>query len=324
MSCSYSSGWYDIRIPFGGYMKRKVAVITTAFGYGLENREMFYKKAFSDHDIEAWYCTRDELIASPEGVDGIIVGVEKADETLFAACSDACVAMKFGVGMDNFDRASAEAHGITISNLPGINSDAVAEIALSLMLNVSRSISEMNLSCKKGEFTQICSHTIMGKTLGIVGLGSIGVKVAALARAFSMRCIGYDVIPRELDGIEQVGFETLLKEADIITIHVPLTEDNYHLFNKDVFAQMKKSAILINTARGGIVDEHDLAEALSSGRLSGAALDVYESKQSVGEVLKAPGSICTPHVAAYTHETLRHMETTIIAKMASLLEQEGC
>lgn len=300
---------------------RKVAIITTAFGNGLADRAKTYEKIFADHGLSPWYCTRDDLLNHPEGIEGVIVGVESADRVFMDTCKDMKVAMKFGVGLDNFDLAHAKEKGIEIANMPGINSDSVAEMAFSLMLCVSRRISTMDASCKRGEFEQICSNSIMGKTLGIAGVGTIGKKVARIAHAFNMRCIGYDVMPFAVDGIQAVGFDELLKEADIITIHIPLTPSSRHLFGASQFAVMKEGSIILNTARGGIVDEDALASAIEAGHIRGAGIDVFESEESVKRLCSLPSVVCTPHVAAYTHETLRHMEITAIEKMASILER---
>jgi len=300
----------------------KVAIITSAFGYGLDNREQTYAKVFSEYQLQPWYCSREDLMENPQNVRGVIVGVEKADEEFFTACKNLSIAMKFGVGLDNFDKESAKRLGIHIANLPGINSDAVAELTITLMLCVSRRICTLNEGCKKGGFEQICSHSIMGKTLGIVGLGSIGRKVANIAQSFNLRCIAYDVFPFDVEGVTQVDFPTLLKESDIISIHIPLTPESFHLFDADCFSRMKKGSIIINTSRGGIVDEPALAAAIRDGNISGAGLDVFESRDTVKSLTSLDSVVCTPHVAAYTHETLRHMENTAIKKMAVLLDEE--
>jgi len=298
---------------------KKVAVITTAFGYGLEDRALTYAATFTELGLDVWYCTREQLMAYPEKVKGVIVGVEKADKAFFDACVDLDVAMKFGVGLDNFDREYARQKCVVVANLPGINSDAVAELAIALMLSVSRQICTLNQECKQGTFTQLCSHSILGKTLGIVGVGSIGVKVAKIAQAFNMKCLGYDMFPFIAEGIQPIDLDSLLRESDIISIHIPLNEANYHMFNAQRFASMKSGSILINTSRGGIVDEQALAQAVVDGHLAGVGLDVFESKETVKPLLACESVVCTPHVAAYTHETLRHMELTIIGKMAGLL-----
>lgn len=302
---------------------KKIAIITTAFGFGLEDREKTYANLFAEFDFSPWYCTRDELMASPSGVEGVIVGVEAADRAFFEACADLRIAMKFGVGLDNFDREYARERVIEIANMPGINSDAVAEMVFALMLCVSRRINVLDASCKHGEFTQLCSHSILGKTLGIVGLGSIGKKVAHIAQAFSMQCIGYDVRPMSVDGIVSVSFDELLRESDVITIHIPLTKENYHLFGAPEFSKMKSDAIILNTSRGGLIDEAALARAIIEGQVRGAGIDVYESKKSVYPLSSLESVVCTPHVAAYTHETLRHMERTAIEKMAAFLRKSS-
>ena len=298
---------------------KKIAVITTAFGFGLESREKTYADLFAKSGLAPWYCSRDDLMASPLGIEGAIVGVEKADEAFLSACVDLKIAMKFGVGLDNFDREYARKVGIEIANMPGINSDAVAEMVFALMLCVSRRINALDSSCKRGEYTQMCSHSIMNKTLGIVGMGAIGKKVARIAQAFNMRCIGYDVQSVEADGITSVSFDELLQNSDVITIHIPLTNENRHLFSTPEFAKMKRDAIILNTSRGGIIDEAALAQAIIEGKVKGAGIDVYESKQSVFPLSSLESVVCTPHVAAYTHETLRHMERTAIEKLSAYL-----
>lgn len=298
---------------------KRIAIITTAFGFGLESRERTYADLFAKFDLTPWYCTRDELMASPAGVEGVIVGVEAADKAFFNACANMKIAMKFGVGLDNFDREYAREIGIEIANMPGINSDAVAEMVFALMLSVSRRINALDASSKRGEYTQMCSHSILGKTLGIVGVGAIGKKVARIAKAFDMRCIGYDIQPVKAEDIELVGFDELLRQSDVITIHIPLTNANHHLFGTTEFAKMKRDSIILNTSRGGIIDETALAKAIIEGRVRGAGIDVYESKKSVHPLSSLESVVCTPHVAAYTHETLRHMERTAIEKLAAFL-----
>jgi lactate dehydrogenase-like 2-hydroxyacid dehydrogenase len=296
---------------------KKIAIITTAFGFGLEDRGKTYAKLFAEHGFEPWYCTRDELLSSSVGVEGVIVGVEAADQTFFDACPSLRIAMKFGVGLDNFDKAYANARGVEIANMPGINSEAVGEMVFALMLSTSRRISTLDRSCKRGEFQQLCSNSILGKTLGIVGMGTIGKNVAQIARAFNMRCIGFDVQSLEVSGIERVDFDTLLAQSDIITIHIPLTAENRHLFGAREYSKMKSGAIILNTSRGGIIDEDALADAILDGHIGGAGVDVYESMSSVSRLCALDRVVCTPHVAAYTHETLRHMERTAIAKFAA-------
>ena len=300
---------------------RKVAIITTAFGNGLEDRISVYKDLFEEENLCAWYCTRDELMKQPQNVLGVIVGVEKADKDFFSSCSDLKVAMKFGVGLDNFDIDTATQLGIKVSNLPGINSDAVAEMTISLALSVSRKICTLHQGCKDGEFKQICSNSILGKTLGLIGVGTIGRKVAEVFKVFGIRVVGYDPFVQSAKGIELMDLPDVLRCSDIVSVHVPFTKENFHLLDKESFRIMKKGAIVLNTSRGGIVDDVALAQSIKDGYLGGAGIDVYETKGTASLLMENEAVVCTPHVAAYTHETLRHMEQTIIHKMSVLLDE---
>lgn len=305
---------------------QQIAIITTAFGFGLQDRSGYYKGLFERNGFDSIYCTRDALIEGRVDPDGVIVGVEKADRTFFEACKKIKVAMKFGVGLDNFDLEFARNNNIKILNMPGINSEPVAEMAIALMLSLSRRISEANYSYKSGSKAQFIAHTVVGKTLGIIGTGSVGQKVAELSRGFRFRYLGYDLFQNEKAkalGIEYVPFERLIRESDVITVHIPLTDQSHHIIGEKEFRQMKKDAILINTSRGGVVDENALLAALEHDQIGGAGLDVFEWKQPPAQISSLPNLICTPHISAYTHETLRKMEETAISKMAEALHADS-
>jgi len=299
-------------------MMKNIAVITTAFGNGLKDRQKYYDSLAKELRLNIWYCTKEELLLKPNGIEGVIVGVEKADENLFK-CGDLKVAMKFGVGLDNFDMASAEKFNVKVTNMPGINSDAVAEMTFTLMLGVSRLIHPMANHLAKGEFVQYCSNSILGKTIGIIGMGTIGQKVAKIAKAFGMKCLGYDIQPITIENVSMVDLKTIYSESDVISLHIPLIESTHHLIDAKAFAMMKDQAILVNTSRGGIVDDYALYKHLKENKILGAGLDVFEDEEIMEKLAKLNNTICTPHVAAYTHETLRYMEDTALRKMKSCL-----
>ena len=272
---------------------------------GLKDRAETYAPLSKELGLDIWYCTKDELLANSKGIEGVIVGVEKADEQLFS-CPDLRIAMKFGVGLDNFDMDSAKKAGVEIVNLPGINSDAVAEMTMTFMLCVSRMIMPMANSIAKGGFVQYCSHSLFSKKLGIIGMGTIGRKVARIASAFGMECLGYDVYPVKVDAVTMVDFPCFAcHSCDVITVHIPLMEDTFHLIDAEAFSAMKPGVIIINTSRGGILDEQALYEQVQRGHVGGAGLDVFENKQTMKSLAALDNVICTPHVSAYTHETLR-------------------
>lgn len=295
-----------------------IAIITTAFGNGLPDREQTYAALANELGLHVWYCTKEELLANPKGIEGVIVGVEKADAQLFT-CPDLKVAMKFGVGLDNFDLGSAMKANVQVVNMPGINSDAVAEMTMTLMLSVSRLILPMANHLSEGRFVQICSHTLQHKKLGIIGMGTIGQKVAKVASAFGMDCLGYDVRQLEVEGVTMVSLDTLFAQSDVITVHIPLMPQTHHLIGKDAFVRMKPTVILINTSRGGVVDDAMLYRKLRDGQVMGAGLDVFENEEIRSKLAALDNVICTPHVAAYTHETLRFMEDTALKKIKTCL-----
>lgn len=298
--------------------RKKIAIITTAFGNGLFDREKTYCELSNALDLDIWYCTKDQLLENPIGIEGVIVGVEKADMPLFC-CPDLKVAMKFGVGLDAFDLDAAKQKNIRVVNFPGINSEAVAEHVITLILGVSRLIIPMDFQLSKGKFVQMCSHSVFGKTLGIIGMGSIGKHVAKKAAGLGIKCVGYDVMGFNYDNVESLEMNQLIKKSDFITVHVPLIPSTYHIIDEKQLSNMKKGSILINTARGGIVDDESLISNLENNHLGGAGLDVFENESTMKRLANLQNTICTPHVAAYTHETLRYMEKSALRKMHDLL-----
>ena len=299
-----------------------IAIITTAFGNGLQDRENSYAALADELGLRIRYCTKDELIADSKGIEGVIVGVEIADERLFS-CPDLKVAMKFGVGLDNFDMESAEKEHVQVVNMPGINSDAVAEMTITLMLCVSRMILPMARCLSEGNFVQHCSHTVQYKKLGIIGMGTIGQKVAKAAAALGMECLGYDIRPLEAEGVTMVNLPTLFSQSDVITVHIPLMEATRHLIGEEAFSLMKPGVILVNTSRGGVVDDNELYQRLQDGRIMGAGLDVFENREIRSKLAALENVVCTPHVAAYTHETLRFMEDTALKKIKACMAGES-
>ncbi len=214
-----------------------------------------------------------------------------------------------GTGVDNIDVEAATARGVVVMNAPSGNTIAATEHTLSMMLALARRIPEADRSLKAGEWRrgQFIGVELMGKTLGVLGLGRIGREVAKRAAAFGMRIIAHDPYvapgPLEMPGVEMAPFETLLAESDFLTLHVPLTPDTHHLIGQAAFAQMKPGMRLINVARGGVVDEGALLQALESGRVAGAALDVFEEEPpGRNPLLVRDDIIVTPHLGASTRE----------------------
>lgn len=215
-----------------------------------------------------------------------------------------------GIGVDNVDVQSATEKGIVVMNTPQGNALAAAEHTIGLMFAAARKIGIADRTMKEGKWEKkgLMGVEIYGKTLGVIGIGNIGMIVAEKAIALGMRVLAYDIfIAKEFaasKGIELVSLDTLLRESDFITVHVPLVKETRGLINKDAIAKMKKSAILINVARGPVVNEKDLNDALRDGRIAGAALDVFEVEPPPKDnpLVLCENVVCTPHLGASTAE----------------------
>ncbi len=212
-----------------------------------------------------------------------------------------------GTGLDNIDVEYAKSKGVQVVNSPESLVEAVAEHVTLLMLALSRKLVAAAEATKAGKWEKesLLGVELDGRVLGIVGLGRIGRRIGEIARTLGMKILAYDVIPLAPEVISSlscrvVGLDELFHSADYITLHVPMTDQTRHMVDAGRLASMKKSAFLINTSRGGVVDEHALVEALTNGRIAGAALDVFEQEPPAGEILSAPGLILTPHIGGQT------------------------
>jgi D-3-phosphoglycerate dehydrogenase/(S)-sulfolactate dehydrogenase len=232
-----------------------------------------------------------------------------------------------GVGVDNVDLEAATRRGVVVMNTPGGSSTTVAELTLAHMLALARHVPQATASVKAGrwEKQRFQGHELAGKTLGVVGIGNIGSIVVERCRAMKMRVIAYDpFISTEAAaklGVTQVTLDELWPQADVISIHVPLTEQTRNLVNAQTLGRMKKGALLVNCARGGLVDERALADALASGRLGGAALDVFEREPPPADhpLFTLDGFICTPHLGASTEEAQAAVAVAIAEQLAAYL-----
>jgi D-3-phosphoglycerate dehydrogenase len=215
-----------------------------------------------------------------------------------------------GVGVDNIDIEAASEHRVAVFNAPAGNTIAAAELAVALMLSLVRKVTEADRSMREGRWdrAKFKGSELMGKILGLIGAGRIGSEVASRCHAFGMDVIGYDpYLPEwraEEVGIRLTTLEEVVERADIISCHVPLTERTRGMINAEMLSRMKDDAYIINAARGGVIDETDLVEALKAGTMAGAALDVYETEPLPGDspLRSAPNLVHTPHLGASTRE----------------------
>lgn len=253
----------------------------------------------------------EELLQIIPEFDALIVrSASKVTAEVLAAAKNLKIIGRAGVGVDNIDVAAATARGIIVINSPGGNTIAATEHTMAMMLAMSRNIPIANETMQKGEWNRkkYVGVELRGKTLGVIGMGRIGSGVAKRALAFDMDVIGYDPYINEeraqAMGVKVGTLDDIIENADFITVHMPLTKDTRGMLNKDNMKRMKKGVRLINCARGGIIDEQDLADAVKTGIVAGAAIDVYTSEPVSAEhpLIGLPGVVLTPHLGASTVE----------------------
>lgn len=265
-----------------------------------------------EHDVDVRVgMPREEYLAVLPEYDALLVrsGV-KADAEAIAAGKRLVVIGRAGVGVDNIDIPAATEAGITVVNAPTGNTTAAAEHTLALLFSLARRVPAADASMHSGEWNRsaFMGRELVGKTLGVVGLGKIGMAVATRARALDMEVVGYDPYVTEeaaaLHGIKSLPLAEILTLADAITVHVPKTKDTTNLISTAELATMKPDAFVINVARGGVIDEAALAQALADGTIAGAAVDVYSSEPPSADnpLRAAPNAILTPHLGASTEE----------------------
>jgi glyoxylate reductase len=263
-----------------------------------------------------------------EGCVGIVSQLmDPIRETVLSTPGLKCVS-NVAVGFDNIDVAAATAHKVMVTNTPGVLDDSTADFAFTLLMATARRVVEADNFTRSGRFRgwaidMMLGHDVFGATLGLVGIGRIGRGVARRAKGFNMRVLYYDPqrLPREAEeqlGATAVDLGRLIAESDFISIHVPLTQETHHLMSTQQFNAMKRTAILINTSRGPVVDEAALVEALTDKKLAGAGLDVYEREPAVHPGLIAlPNVVLAPHIASATVQTRSEMSAMAARNMAT-------
>lgn len=272
--------------------------------------------------------TGQALLEHIADADALIVGLEKIDEALLAAKPGLRLIAKYGVGLDSIDQEACARHGVAIGWTGGINARSVSEIALGFMLGLTHNVFRNATLLRDGVWNKRGGILLSGKTVGIVGLGHIGRDLTRLLAPFGCRILGNDIedrsdFCREWQ-VTPCDKETLYAEADIVTLHVPLTPLTHHLINAATLARLKPGAFLINTSRGSVVDQAALHAALAGGALAGAALDVYEKEPPDElEFLRQPGLVATPHIAGNANEVVLAMGRSAIAHLRSFFEKDG-
>lgn len=289
-------------------------------------------------DVRAWDredlpVPRDVLLRETAGVDGLLsLLTDRVDDELMAAAPRLKVVSNFAVGYDNIDVAAATRRRIVVTNTPEVLTETVADFAFCLLLAAARRLVEADAYTRAGHWKTwepllLAGQDLYRATLGLVGLGRIGSAVARRAKGFAMRILYYDPYRRE-DLERDLGIEyrphldDVLREADFVSVHVPLSDATRHLLGRDQFAMMKRSAVFVNTSRGPVVDQQALAEALASGEIYAAGIDVFEREPVPADdpLLKLANVIVAPHIASASIPTRIRMATLAAENLVAVLQ----
>ena len=280
------------------------------------------KQHFPDSELnkEGIRFTKAQLKAFLRDCEGAIIGLESIDEDVLDACPNLKIISKYGVGLNNIDMKACQKRNVAIGWTGGVNKLSVAEMTLGFMLALSRNLFQSSYLLKDTVWRKNGGFQLTGKTVGIIGVGHVGKEVVRLLKPFECRTLVNDIIDqtdyyRQYD-LQEVTKDEIFSSADIVTIHTPLTEQTRYLVNHRTLSQMKSDAFLINTARGRIVSQKDLKEALMDKKIAGAAIDVYEEEPPTDtEFLSLPNLICTPHIGGNALEAVLAMGRSAICHL---------
>lgn len=266
------------------------------------------------------------LAALLPGYDGAILGLDRCDAAALECADRLRVISRYGVGTEAVDLQAAAARGIAVTITPNTNNVSVAELAIGLMFALARGIPAMAASARQGSFARHTGIELAGKTLGVVGFGAIGREVAKRALGLGMHVLAYDPFyAADWLGAETSSLDRVIGESHVISLHVPLTDDTRNLINAESLRTIRDGAFIINTARGGLVDEAALCDALVAGRLGGAAMDVFAHEPPEGSpLLTLPNFIATPHAGGATHEGIARMALMAAENCVAVLKGEPC
>jgi glyoxylate reductase len=286
-------------------------------------------------DVEYWsqpeQISKEELFSRVKDKEALVcLLTEKVDEDLLRAAPKLRIAANVAVGFDNINVPACTKRGVVATNTPGVLDETTADFAWTLLMAVARRLGEGEQMARSGnwkgwDLDQLVGTDVWGKTLGLVGFGRIGRAMARRAAGFQMKVIYADAIRAPLDVEKQLkaehrDFNTLLAESDFISVHVPLLSDTKGLFDAPKFFRMKPTAFLINTSRGPVVDEAALVHALESGKIAGAALDVYENEPFIHPGLKRPNVVLSPHIASASLATRTRMACIAAENVVALFK----
>jgi D-3-phosphoglycerate dehydrogenase len=272
-----------------------------------------YKRKLSEKEVS-------DLLT--DDVIGMIAGVEPLSEKVLSGTKNLKVISRCGVGLDSVDLNAAKNLGIHVTNTPDAPTIPVAELTMAHILNLLRHVSLVNQQIRTSKWEPKMGALLNGKTVGIIGYGRIGRKVASLAKAFGANILVFDIFPvTSSDKIEQVDLNQVLINSDIISLHLPYKIENHHIISTEQFALMKPTALVLNISRGGLINETALLEALLNKRIAGAGIDAFEDEPYSGPLCQLPNVLLTAHMGSYAKEARNIMEQDAVKNLFSKLTE---
>ncbi len=304
----------------------KILVTSRSFGScDTKSIQMLEQEGFTVEIANMDIVTPEKIASKIQGVDCLIVGNDRVNETVFKAADRLKLVHMHGTGLDGIDLVSASKYHVLVSNVVGANKNAVAEMTLALMMNISRRIDLHINILKNGGWSRTPGHEISHKTIGIIGLGNIGRRLVTLLTGFTPKIIGYDVSP-DLDWAQNHGvflaqdIDEVFSQADYLVLALPLTPQTKNIVCEKTLGLMKKDAYLINTARGGLVDQKALCSAVEQGKIAGASIDVFSQEPPLEkDMLKYSNIVLTPHISATSIETTSYVSRLVAEHIIEIL-----
>lgn len=270
----------------------------------------------------------EELKSALQDIDAAVIGLDEYTEEVFRHAPKLKAVAKFGVGVDNIDGKAAARHGVKVLNAPGMNANAVAELTVSFMIDLLRQVVVLHKQVIQGQWPRFMGSELRGKKIGLLGFGAIAQLVAEKLSCFRAEVYAYDLYPnyqraQELK-VKMVGLDEIIENCDIISIHIPPSKESYHMFDNKLIGRMKDGAYLINAARGALVDLQALAQNLKNGKLSGAALDAFETEplEADNPLADCVNLIVTPHTGGETYEAYRDISICTAKDIIRVLDGE--
>ena len=294
--------------------ERRGTIVITTSSFGRDHAQLQrlgsegWRIVFNPHGRR---LTEHEVfdLLNDTGAVAMVAGVEPLTRNTFEKCPNLRVVSRCGIGLDSVDLEAAREHDITVINTPDAPAVAVAELTMALLLATARKVTEADRNMHDRIWTPLMGSLVDGTRVGVVGLGRVGTRVGTLCEAFGARVAYYDPLV-ESDRFERVeDLRTLAARSDFLTVHVPLVDATRHLIDQPVFQAMPEHAILVNTSRGGVVDEVELAAALEAGSIAAAAVDVFEREPYDGPLCELPNAVLTSHMGSYARQARRRMES---------------